>query len=132
MSYTDFQEKLILQRLYGNQAWTPPAVIYIGLSATVINEDGTGVSEPSDINYARVGVANGTFAWLYSANQVSNGTVVQFAAPASGVPQQNYIFTADAPTGGNILDRGSLSPSVTISAGEQLRFDVGDLVFTLD
>lgn len=132
MSFTDMQEKLILQHVYGNVSWTPPSVYYFGLSATPISEGGAGETPPTDVNYARVAVANGTFSFLYSANQITNGTVIQFAAPAADMPTMNFLTISDAPTGGNIRNAGSLSPSQTLLAGQQLRFDAGDLVLTLD
>lgn len=132
MSFTDYQEKLILQHVYGNVSWTPPSVYYFGLSTAAIGDDGTGLAEPSDVNYARVGVANGTFSFLYSANQITNGTVVQFNAFAANSQELKYIFIADAPSGGNIRNVGSLSPAQTLLAGEQLRFDTGDIILTLD
>lgn len=132
MSFTDYQEKFILQHAYGNVTWTPPSVYYFGMSSTPISDGGTGATEPTDVNYARVGVANGTFSFLYQAGQIVNGTAIQFAAPAADMPEQKYLFISDAPTGGNMRNVGSLSPSQTLQAGQQLRFDIGDLVLTLD
>lgn len=132
MSFTDFQEKLILQHAYGNVTWTPPSVYYFGLSNTAISEAGTGATEPTDVNYQRVGVANGTFSFLYQAGQIVNGTVIQFPAMAADAPEMKYIFISDASSGGNMRNVGSLSPSQTLLAGQQLRFDNGDLIMTLD
>lgn len=132
MSFTDYEEKNILQKVYGNVNFTPPSVYYFGLSSTPIGDDGTGATEPTDPNYARVGVANGTFSFVYSANQITNGTVIQFPSPSSDMPEMRYLFISDQLSGGNIRNMGSLSPSQTLAAGQQLRFDVGDLVLTLD
>jgi len=127
---TDSQELAILRALFGRRTLSPPPIYYVGLSSTEINEDGSGKTEPSDVAYARVAVANEPNSFTESAGQMANGTIIQFPT-ATASQTLNYWFMADHLTAGTIHFKGSINPSQTLSANQQARFAAGDLVISL-
>lgn len=55
MSFTEALEKALLDLVWGGSAYSAAANLYIGLSTTAINNDGTGITEPDPLDaYARV------------------------------------------------------------------------------
>jgi len=133
MALTDPAEQEILRYLFGRVSFNPPPIWYIGLSTTPINDDFTGVTEPSGGNYARVGVSNDTNSWTFSAGQITNGTIIQFPIPSASWGDISYFFMADTATAsGTPRLRGSISPSQTIEANAQPKFDTGTLAIQLD
>jgi hypothetical protein len=132
MALTNYEESNLLKLILGNVAYTPPSIVYFGLSSTQINEDGGGASEPSSGNYSRVAVGNVSSSFTYASNQITNGTAVVFPVPSADWGQLNYIFYSDQSTGGSIRMAGSLSPSQTVGANQQLSFGVSDITITFD
>jgi hypothetical protein len=51
---TDAFEQAVLNHIFTDPAWTPPATLYIGLSSTTPTEAGTNLTEPPGNAYARV------------------------------------------------------------------------------
>jgi hypothetical protein len=50
----DLFEQKVLDHIFTDPAWTPPATLYLGLSSTTPTEAGGGITEPSTGSYARV------------------------------------------------------------------------------
>lgn len=75
----------MLQGQYGLVATTAPATYYAGLSTTApTDNNGTGITEPTDANYARVAVTNNTTNFTTGTRQVANGTTWTWPASTSG------------------------------------------------
>lgn len=131
-SFNDFLENELLDQVFGAAAYTAPATLHIGLSTTAVADDGTGITEPSD-GYARTAVANNLTNWPAAALGLkSNGINITFPPATGSWGIITDFFIADAASGGNILAHGTLSVATSVSSGETINFEVGDLDITLD
>ena len=74
--FTDYLENALLDHVFGGTTFTQPTSIEMGLSTTVISDDGTGVTEPVGNGYARETV---TFA-AASGGSKANSADVDFVA----------------------------------------------------
>lgn len=94
------QANKILDRYFGNVSDTVTTNLYIGLSTTAINADGTGATEPSGGNYARVLIANNKVSWGNASSAVlSNLIEVSFPESTTSWGTITHIFLADAISG---------------------------------
>lgn len=94
------QANKILDRYFGNVSDTVTTNLYIGLSTTAINADGTGATEPSGGNYARVLIANNKVSWGNASNAVlSNLIEVSFPESTTSWGTITHIFLANAISG---------------------------------
>lgn len=139
MAFSNYLLNKLNQLIFGNTAFTPPATIFVGLSTTTPNPDGTNVTEPSAANgYGRVAVTNDTSHWHTTPGQPptgerqSNVLAVAFAQ-ATGVGWGNvtYVVLYDAASGGNFLGFGQLSPVQNIVAGDTFSFNIDQLTTTM-
>lgn len=125
MSVSDYYENKILEHMIRNQAFTPPATIYLSLHTADPGE--TGASEVSGGTYVRQAVT-------WAAAHATNGTIANSAAtnhtlmPAATV---TYAGLWDASTTGNFLWGGPLGASKTTNAGDTFQTAIGSLVVTL-
>lgn len=133
MSFADYLENKLLDHVFGATPYTAPATLYVGLSTTAINDNGSGITEPSGGAYARVAVTNNTTNWPNaSGGAKSNGTTITFPPATAGWGTQIWAFVADAASGGNILGKGALANSRAVNSGDTVRFDAGELDLSLD
>lgn len=130
---TILQQQNLLARDFGSVTYTPPSVWYIGVSTTTINEDGTGVSEPSDPAYERVAVDNNTASWedLLSGTGRQNITIVEFPPATVNQGTITYLGLFDAPTGGNVRYYAELVNPKTVGVDDVLRIDSSNLQIRL-
>ena len=136
MAFSNYLQEALLDLVFGDQAWTVPATLYVGLSSTAPAADGTGITEPSGGAYARVAVANNTTNWPSAtvsggSSSVSNGTAIPFPTATADWGTVDYYFIADAATAGNVLGFTALTSSQTISTNDVASFAVGTLVISL-
>lgn len=136
MALTNYTDGKLLDSFFGGTAYTPPATVYVGLSTTTINQDGSGITEPTGGAYARVSVTNNTTNFPAStaqgtngANgmQKQNGTAINFPQATGSWGTVTYWFIADASTAGNILAFGALTTQKTISNGDTASFSANQL-----
>lgn len=112
----------VINHMLRNQAFTPPATIYVSLHTA--DPGDSGANEVSGGGYARQAVTLAA-----AANKAtSNTTVIEF----TNMPAVTITHCAiwDAQTGGNVLMYGALTQSKTVNAGDTVRFNVGDLDIT--
>ncbi len=130
---TDYLENAILDHILGKVAYTAPTTIYVGL-ANAVAEDGTITGEPSGYNYSRVQVTNNTTNFpAASGGSKSNGTDIVFNEASGSWGTINYVFLADADVGsGNVLLYARLTNPKTIGSGDTVKFEAGDLTFSVD
>jgi len=94
ITYT--QANKILNRYFGNVADTIPTPLYIGLSTTPINQDGTGATEPSGGGYARVSIANNKTNFTSASNGIlTNAIEIQFPESTASWGNITHIFISD-------------------------------------
>lgn len=105
----------------GVTAPTPPSGIYLALSTTLPTASGTGVTEPTDANYARVLVPSWRVREI-TATQVGVENLAQIAFPA--LTAQGTFFAGvgyTAATGGTFLGFGNFpSGGHTVAADQPL------------
>lgn len=58
----------LLSREFGDGAYVEPTTWYIGVSTTLIQPSGSGVTEPTDGTYSRVAISNNASSWTTSSN----------------------------------------------------------------
>lgn len=135
MSMTNYLEDDLLNAALGGQTYIPPATVYIALSTTTPNDDGSNFTEPSGNGYARVAVTNNLTEWPDSAGsgQKSNANTILFPQASGGAwGTVTYAGIFDASSGGNLLWSGPLSSLQAIGDGDQYQFPVGQFVAGLD
>lgn len=128
----------VLDNRFGAAAAAPtPANYYVALSSTTPTNAGGNFTEPVGNGYARELIANNKTTFTAAAvggfgRQVSNAIAISFP-PASGGNwgTMTHFGLYDAPTGGNLLDWGPLTPAVTINDGVQWDFPENQMILAL-
>lgn len=132
-SLSNYSENLILNSIFGGGVLTPPTTLYFGLSTTSVQEDGTGITEPSGNGYVRVGVTNNiTLFPITTTSSKTNGIAISFQSATGSWGNIKDFFVSDSLSGGNILCYGILSTPKDVTSGDILSFGVGHLTITLD
>lgn len=132
MSASDHVENMVLKLMFGRVAATFPPTYYFGLSATPIEDDGSGISEPSGGNYSRVAYPNTPDLFSFPGGAATNGTAIQFPTSSLSWGAANYWFCSDMSSSGTMHFRGSINPAQTINSGERPYFEVGSLTISMD
>lgn len=105
-----------------------PATYYAALSKTTPTAAGGNVSEPSGGGYARIAM---TGLSMPTNGVISNTQEIAFAEASGNWGTVTHVCVYDAPIGGNLLMYSALPTSKTVSTGDQARFRVGALTFTV-
>jgi hypothetical protein len=134
--FTDATEQAILNGLFTDPAWTPPATLYLGVSSTTPTEAGGNFTEPSTGSYARVSTAAADWsAASGSAPAVKTNTAVKTFPTATGdwVSGANltHFGIFDASTAGNLLCWGALGTAKPVLNGDTASFAASALVVKL-
>jgi len=128
-SLANFAEAKILNHLVGKESWTMPTV-YVALSTTEPQEDGTGVSEPSD-GYARKATTGADWETA-TAGAIQNANDITFNEASGPWGSITHFALYNASSAGNMLASSILGAAKTISNGDTPKFAAGDLDITLD
>ena len=124
---SDYSEAQVINHMLRNQAYTPPATVYLALYTTTPDDTGGGV-EVSGGAYARqacaldaatVGVTANTSDITFPTATANWGTIVA-------------VGLFDAVTAGNLLWWGALTVNKTVNNGDVFKVLLGDLDLTLD
>lgn len=126
MSFSNYLETEILDHVFGGNAYSAPATIYLGLHTSNPDEDDTG-TEVSGGSYARQ-----SMAFTVSGNTASNNAAVEFPTATGSWGTISHVGLYDASTAGNLLAYAALTASKTIDSGDVFRVPSGDLDITLD
>ena len=126
MSFSNFLETEILDHVFGGNAYSAPATIYLGLFTSNPDEDGSG-TEVSGGSYARKSVA-----FTVSGNEATNSAAVEFDTATANWGTVTHVGLYDASTAGNLMAYAALSSSKAIESGDVFRVPAGDLDITLD
>lgn len=90
-------------------------------------------SEATYTSYARVAVARTSGGWTVSGNNASNTAAVAFPACTGGSNTITHFgIGTDSSGTGNLLFKGALSSSLSVSNGITPSFAIGDLDITAD
>lgn len=118
----------------GTLATTGNTDLYVSLHTADPGEAGNQTtSECAYGAYARVAVVRTSSGWTVSGNQVQNTAVINFPECTSGseVVSHFAIGTASSSTG-QILYKGALTASRTVSSGITLQFPATSITITED
>ena len=133
MAITYYSANKILDRNFGTTAYSPPATMYFGLSTTTIQIDGTGATEPSGGNYARVGITNDKTSWGTASNgALTNSVAVTFPESTASWGTVTHVFISDASSGGNIWWFDALSPSRQVQSSTTVLFAIGSITVQMN
>jgi len=109
VTYT--QANRILNRYFGNTSDTVSSNLYIGLSTTPINPDGTGRTEPSGGGYSRITVANNKTSFTVASNGILyNAIELQFPESTASWGNITHIFISDTISGDPIYADALTAP----------------------
>lgn len=125
MALTNYAETALLAALLGEQAFTSPPTVYLGLFTTVTSDAGGG-TEVVGGSYVRQPV---TFNTVTSGATTNDADVVFTDMPDVTVTH-GALF--DAESGGNMLSHGALSPQQDVVAGSTLTLSAGSISATMD
>jgi len=126
MSFTNYLETEILDHVFGGNAYTAPATLYIGLYTATPGEAGGGTELSGDA-YARQSAA-----FTVTGNTASNSANIEFPAATGSWGTVTHAGIFDASTGGNLLAYATLTSSKVVETGDILRFSASQLDVTLD
>lgn len=130
---TNAEEAAILDGVFNDPAYTPPATRYIGLSTTTPLEDGTNFTEPSGNAYARVATVaadwNAASGGAPSTKDNSADLVFPTASGSWGTLTHFGIF--DASSGGSPKWWGALTVSKAVANLDIAHFGAGTIVAKL-
>jgi hypothetical protein len=90
-------------------------------------------NEISYTGYARVGVARTAGGWTRTTSTIANTALVQFGQCTGGTATATHFGIGTDSTGtGNLLLKGALNASLSISNGIQPQFAAGAMTATVD
>ena len=123
---SDYLENKVLDHVLGTTAYTHPSQTYIGLANGSFADTGSGSSELSGNNYARVAI-NFDAA---SSGTTDNSAAVEFAAATGSWGSVSHFGLFDTSSSGNLLIHGAFTAAKTITTGDILRIAAGELDVT--
>lgn len=125
----DAVENSILDHFFGKATWTPPSTIYVAVSTTDPDDDGSGITEPTGNGYARV--ATTATDWnSASGGATSNANAIMFPEASGSWGTITHFAFYSQSTGGTFQGGGALTASKAVGANEILRFAAGELDVT--
>jgi hypothetical protein len=146
MSMTNAAEAALLDLLFLNTDWAnigdaaglqnsaTAGSFYISLHSADPGEAGNqSTNEISYTGYARVGVARTAGGWTRTTSTIANTALVQFGQCTGGSATATHFGIGTDSTGtGNLLLKGALNASLSISNGIQPQFAAGAMTATVD
>lgn len=125
--FTDYLEDKIIDHMLRNQAYTPPATIYLALFTTATDDAGGG-TEVSGGSYARQAVTLSAA----SGGASENSADITFPTATADWGTVTHVALMDAITGGNMLMHTPLDASKTVNDGDTFKINAGDLDVTVE
>lgn len=146
MSMTNAAEAALLDLLFLNVDWAnigdasglqnsaTAGSFYISLHTADPGEAGDqSTNEASYTGYARVAVARTGGGWTRTTSTVANTALVQFAQCTGGSSTVTHFgIGTDSSGAGNLILKGALTSSLSISNGIQPQFAAGAMTASVD
>jgi hypothetical protein len=146
MSMTNAAEAALLDLLFLNIDWADigdaaglqnsatAGSFYISLHSADPGEAGNqSTNEISYTGYARVAVNRTAGGWTRTTSTIANTALVQFGQCTGGTATATHFGIGTDSTGaGNLLLKGALNASLSISNGIQPQFAAGAMTATVD
>jgi len=128
MSFSNFLENKVLDHVFGGNAYTAPATLYVGLHTSNPNEDNSGTEiSTSGTAYIRKAVA-----FTVTGATADNDAAVEFDTATASWGTITHCGIYDAESGGNLLAYAELATSKVIDSGDVFRIPAADLDISLD
>ena len=128
MSFSNHLETEILDHVFGGNAYTAPATLYLALFTSNPDEDASG----TEVSTSGTAYARQTVTFTVSGNTATTDAAVEYSTATANFGTVSYVGVMDASTGGNLLAYAALTSSKTIETGDVFRVPAGDLDITLD
>lgn len=133
---TNLVETALLDGLINDPAFSGFPSLWLGLSSTEPLEDGTGITEPTTGDYARVETTAASWAAAVAGapSTKANGVVISFVqASADWLAGADIAYFAlfDANVAGDAVWTGTIVTPKPVLNGDTAEFAVGDLVLQL-
>lgn len=129
-AYSTYLRDALNDLVHGATSWTTPTTTYFTLMTVMSSLAGTGGTEVSAADYARIALTNNSTNWPASSGQLKeNATVINFTSGALNA--WGTIVGSeerDASSGGNMLMQGVFTPSRTVSIGTPFQFPVDGIM----
>lgn len=146
MSMTNAAEAAFLDLLFLNIDWAnigdaaglqnsaAAGSFYISLHSADPGETGNqSTSEISYTGYARIAVNRTAGGWTRTSSTIANTALVQFGQCTAGTATAtNFGIGTDLTGAGNLILKGALASSLSISTGIQPQFAAGAMTATVD
>ncbi len=143
---TNAAEQALLDLLFLNVDWAnvgdaaglqnsaTAGSFFISLHSADPGEAGNqSTNEISYTGYARVGVNRTAGGWTRTVSTIANTALVQFGQCTGGTATATFFGIGTDSTGaGNLLLKGALNSSLSISNGIQPQFAAGAMTATVD
>ena len=127
---SDFLEAALLGHVLNGIVFAAPSSIWLGLSTTAPNEDGTGITEPVP-GYARLQLTAAFTVLGGGVGQAINTAVIEFAAATGSWGTVSHFIFMSALTAGTMYLKAPLTAPLMVGAGAVVRFQPGLIVVTL-
>jgi hypothetical protein len=136
MAITTSTANKVLDLLFGQTTLSNLSTMYMGLSTTVIQSDGSGATEPSTSGtaYARVAIVNNKTNWrTASAASLSNLVAVSFPESTLSWGTITYVFLAAASVVGaaDIWYFEALSTAKIVQTATTVQFAIGSITVSM-
>jgi len=133
MSVTNQQANIILDEYFGKVTPNIPSTYFMGISTTLIQNDGTGATEPTDVAYDRVAIGNTKVSFTNAINgSLENAVEIEFPESQVDWGIITHWFLADAEVDGNIKVFGKLTNQRTVEVGTILVLEAGALQINIE
>lgn len=126
MSFTNYLETELLDHVFGGNAYSSPAAVYVGLFTAAPGEAGGGTEISGGAYVRRAG------SFSVSGNTATTSAAIEWPTATASWGTITHIAIFDASTAGNMLAYASLSASKTIASGDVFRIPAGDIDITLN
>lgn len=129
-SFSDFLELELLDHIFTDGAYTPPATLYVGLY-TAAPTDAGGGTEVTGGSYARKSTTAADWD-AAAAGSKSNGASIDFVTATANWGTVVAFGIFDAASAGNLLIWADLNTSKSVDNGDTAKFPAGNLTINLD
>jgi hypothetical protein len=126
MSFSNYLETALINATLRGVAYAAPATVYLALYTSNPTDADVGV-EVAGGSYARQVI---TFA-APVGGVTSNSALVSFPIPTADWGTVTHFGIRDALSGGNLLYHEELVDPFTISSGQRIVFNAGEVTVTL-
>jgi len=114
--------------VFGGNAYTAPATLYLALHTASPAEDASG----AEVSTSGTAYARQTVTFTVSGNTATTNAVIEYSTATASFGTVTHVGIWDASTAGNLLAYAALTSSKAIDTGDVFRVPTGDLDITLD